>query len=67
MKNDKAKYNQLLNTETEMFNGHYNGHISHEEYVEVNEVSSAIEQIFENKYGEDEVRQWRLNNTNTSV
>ena len=62
MQKDKLKYQELLNTEYEMFSGHNNGLITFDEYLEFNKVASAIEDIFDNKYSEDVVKEWRDTN-----
>jgi len=62
MQKDKVKYQELLNSEWNMFSGHNDGLITFNEYLGFNKVASAIEEIFANKYSEDTVREWREDN-----
>jgi len=67
MVNEKARYQEILNEEWDMFSGHNNGLITFDEYIENNSVASAIEEILVNKHGEEVVRDWRENNPNDIV
>jgi len=67
MVNEKARYQEILSEEWDMFTGCNDGTITFDEYYENNSVASAIEEILVNKHGEDVVRDWRENNPNDIV
>jgi len=62
MQKDKLKYQELLDREWDMFSGHNDDLITFDEYIEFNNVASAIEEIFAQKHSEDTVREWREEN-----
>ena len=59
---DKKIYENLLCESKEMWmnNVFDDGEITEDEYNQFDEVASAIEEILENKYGEDVVTEWRM-------
>ena len=67
MVNEKARYQEIVSEDSEMFIAANDGIITYDEYYESNSVTSAIEEILVNKHGEEIVRDWRLNNPDDIV
>jgi|TARA_B100001559_G_scaffold289962_1_gene268664 hypothetical protein len=67
MVNEKARYQEIVSEDSEMFMAANDGIITYDEYYESNSVASAIEEILSNKHGEEVVRDWRLNNPDDIV
>ena len=67
MINEKARYQEIVSEDSEMFMAANDGIITYDEYYESNSVASAIEEILANKHGEEVVRDWRLNNPDDIV
>ena len=67
MVNEKARYQEIVSEDSEMFMAVNDGIITYDEYYESNSVASAIEEILANKHGEEVVRDWRLNNPDDIV
>ena len=67
MVNEKARYQEIVSEDSEMFMAANDGIITYDEYYESNSVASAIEQILVDKHGEEVVRDWRLNNPDDIV
>ncbi len=67
MVNEKARYQEIVSEDSEMFMAANDGIITYDEYYESNSVASAIEEILANKHGEEVVRDWRLNNPDDIV
>jgi len=61
MNNDRKLYRRLLDTEWNMACANMDDLITWDEYSEFNNMASAIEIIFDNKYGEREIKKWRHN------
>jgi len=59
---DRKVYENLLCESKEMHLNYIfdDGEITDDEYNQFDEVATAIEEILENKYGEDVVTEWRM-------
>ena len=60
MNSDQKHYQRLLDTEWDMSSGHINSLITWDEYQNFNNMASAIEKIFDSKYGWKKVAKWRM-------
>ncbi len=52
-------YKEILMEDTTMFVGEMSGYVTYDEYLEVNELGTAIEGILEAKYGEQIINKVR--------
>ena len=60
MNADLEAYKKLLMEDMNLFAGvNFSKLITHDEYIEFNQIASAIEEILEAKYGEDVVNKVR--------
>ncbi len=61
MKDDRKLYQRLLDTDWNMSQGCIKDLVTWDEYNEFNKYGSRVEELLENKYGEEVVLQWRFN------
>ena len=60
MTRDLERYRELLVEDMSMFIGHNMSKVlTHDEYIEFNQIGTAIEEILEAKYGEKEINKVR--------
>ena len=56
---DKENYQRMFSEDGDLFLALQDGLITHEEYRDRNVINAAIEELFENKYGNEKLRNWR--------
>ena len=61
MNNFKKLYQRLLDQDWNMSQGCMHDLITWDEYNEFNQYGSRVEELLENKYGEEVVLEWRFN------
>ena len=55
----KENYQRMSSEDGDLFLALQDGLITHEEYRDRNVINAAIEELFENKYGNEKLRNWR--------
>ena len=55
----KENYQRMFSEDGDLFLALQDGLITHEEYRDRNVINAAIEELFENKYGNEKLRNWR--------
>jgi hypothetical protein len=55
----KENYQRMFSEDGDLFFALQDGLITHEEYRDRNVINAAIEELFENKYGNEKLRNWR--------
>ena len=56
---DKENYQRIFLEDGDLFFALQDELITHEEYRDRNVINAAIEELFENKYGNEKLRNWR--------